>query len=116
MAVNWTFRLTSLVMQLFELFDVKRKGLIDFSDFVRSLNVFHPNASQEDKIDCKLAESVLFTLDGLKFMLYIHTYLIFACLLQSHLGYMIKIIQDTSSVKRYVGVLFNMLCRNSKLS
>ncbi|KAK1356476.1 Calcineurin B-like protein 1 [Heracleum sosnowskyi] len=37
--------------RIFELFDVKRKGVIDFGDFVRSLNVFHPNASQEDKIN-----------------------------------------------------------------
>lgn len=40
-------------MQIFDLFDVKRKGFIDFGDFVRSLCVFHPNASVEDKIDCK---------------------------------------------------------------
>jgi serine/threonine-protein phosphatase 2B regulatory subunit len=40
-------------MQIFDLFDVKRKGVIDFSDFVRALNVFHPNAPQEVKIDCK---------------------------------------------------------------
>nr|AHA98342.1 calcineurin B-like protein [Pyrus betulifolia]AHA98343.1 calcineurin B-like protein [Pyrus betulifolia] len=37
--------------RIFDLFDVKRKGVIDFTDFVRSLNVFHPNASLEDKID-----------------------------------------------------------------
>ncbi|XP_028762270.1 calcineurin B-like protein 9 [Neltuma alba] len=30
---------------------VKNKGAIDFGDFVRSLSVFHPKASQEDKID-----------------------------------------------------------------
>ncbi|KAF8380616.1 hypothetical protein HHK36_028104 [Tetracentron sinense] len=40
----------SFYMQIFDLFDVKRKGVIDFGDFVRSLNVFHPNAPQEDKI------------------------------------------------------------------
>lgn len=40
-----------LINKIFDLFDVKRKGVIDFGDFVRSLNVFHPNAPQEDKID-----------------------------------------------------------------
>ncbi|GAU28520.1 hypothetical protein TSUD_156770 [Trifolium subterraneum] len=37
--------------RIFDLFDVKKKGVIDFDDFVRSLNVFHPNAALEDKID-----------------------------------------------------------------
>ncbi|OIV93383.1 hypothetical protein TanjilG_24103 [Lupinus angustifolius] len=37
--------------RIFDLFDVKKKGVIDFDDFVRSLNVFHPTASLEDKID-----------------------------------------------------------------
>ncbi|XP_028549567.1 calcineurin B-like protein 1 isoform X3 [Dendrobium catenatum] len=40
--------------RIFDLFDVKQKGVIDFGDFVRSLNVFHPNAPLEDKINCKL--------------------------------------------------------------
>ncbi|XP_054795667.1 calcineurin B-like protein 1 [Prosopis cineraria] len=37
--------------RIFDMFDVKQKGAIDFGDFVRSLSVFHPKASQEDKID-----------------------------------------------------------------
>ncbi|XP_022559879.1 calcineurin B-like protein 9 isoform X2 [Brassica napus] len=40
-----------LINKIFDLFDVKRKGVIDFGDFVRSLNVFHPNASLEEKTD-----------------------------------------------------------------
>jgi serine/threonine-protein phosphatase 2B regulatory subunit len=36
---------------LIDLFE--RKGALDFEDFVRSLIVFHLNAPQEDKIDCK---------------------------------------------------------------
>ncbi|GMN30889.1 hypothetical protein TIFTF001_003019 [Ficus carica] len=37
--------------RIFDMFDVKQKGYIDFGDFVRSLNFFHPNAPQEDKIE-----------------------------------------------------------------
>ncbi|XP_031099049.1 calcineurin B-like protein 1 [Ipomoea triloba] len=51
--------------RIFDLFDVKRKGVIDFGDFVRGLNVFHPNAPLEDKINFSYR---LYDLDGTGFI------------------------------------------------
>jgi hypothetical protein len=42
-----------LLWQVFQLFDVKQNGVIEFGEFVRSLSVFHPCAQNEDKMDCE---------------------------------------------------------------
>ncbi|KMZ65562.1 Calcineurin B-like protein 01 [Zostera marina] len=37
--------------RIFDVFDVDKKGVIDFGDFVRALNIFHPNAPHENKVN-----------------------------------------------------------------
>ncbi|KAL1326414.1 hypothetical protein HN51_036508 [Arachis hypogaea] len=39
------------VDRVFDMFDIKRNGVIEFTEFVRSLSIFHPNTSPEKKIE-----------------------------------------------------------------
>ncbi|KAK4344795.1 hypothetical protein RND71_034971 [Anisodus tanguticus] len=39
-----------LIHKIFDLFDIKRNGVIEFGEFVRSLGIFHPNAPVADKM------------------------------------------------------------------
>ncbi|KAJ4711872.1 Calcineurin B-like protein [Melia azedarach] len=36
--------------RIFDLFDIKRNGVIEFGEFVRSLSIFHPSAPQAKKV------------------------------------------------------------------
>lgn len=37
---------------MFNLFDSNKDGVLDFGEFVQSLNIFHPDTPQAQKADC----------------------------------------------------------------
>lgn len=89
-------------LQIFDLFDVKQKGVIDFGDFVRSLNVFHPNAPQEDKINCKITSYKSYPLffHRLSRNKIVLISFLFGSALKFHLSYMIWMELDILNDKR----------------
>ncbi|KAK2385249.1 calcineurin B protein [Trifolium repens] len=40
-----------LASRVFDMFDIKRNGVIEFGEFVHSLSIFHPRASEDKKIE-----------------------------------------------------------------
>lgn len=50
-AIFKTSTVNLFVDRVFDLFDVKKNGVVDFGEFVRSLSVFHPGAPLTEKAD-----------------------------------------------------------------
>lgn len=101
-------------MQIFDLFDVKRKGVIDFGDFVRSLNVFHPNAPEEDKIDCELKRYSTFVLDYIRTFAVLYVYICTYYLMIAYMAVSFKLydLDSTGFIERHevFGTSISSMC------
>uniref|UniRef100_A0A452XEN8 Calcineurin B-like protein n=1 Tax=Aegilops tauschii subsp. strangulata TaxID=200361 RepID=A0A452XEN8_AEGTS len=48
--ISYSIFKDGLIHKIFDLFDLKRNGVIEFDEFVRSLQIFHPDTPMADKI------------------------------------------------------------------
>lgn len=63
---------------MFDAFDEKKIGGIDFDDFVHALSIFHPNTPLADKIDCKNFIKIIYVWSHLKIIYVLKYWLMYS--------------------------------------